>query len=140
MPDATPVIVAVVPAPETVAIATLLLDHEPPAGVQVTVAVPGAQTAVVPEIAEGSGLTVTVTVVGADDAPPPVGVTTQLYTPALATVAAGMDIEAPVAKKPDGPDHVYTGPVTVDEAVSVIVWPTQYTAEPLMAGGGVTFE
>lgn len=36
-----------------------------------------------------------------------------------------METEAPVAENPAGPDHVYTGPVTVDDAVSEMVWPTQ---------------
>lgn len=78
VPTLTPDTVPVVPAPATVAIATLLTDHVPPAGLQVSTVEPGAHNVAVPEMAAGKGLTVTVTTDGADAAPPPEGVTTQL--------------------------------------------------------------
>lgn len=106
MPIPTPVTVAVVPEPAIVAMATLLLDHVPPGGLHDSTDVPGAHTLVVPVMAEGNGLTVTFTSAGADGEPPAEGVTTQLYVPALASVAPGIVIDAPVAENPSGPDHV----------------------------------
>ena len=53
----------------------------------------------------------------------------------MAAVADGMLIVAPVAVKPAGPDHVYTGKEAGDEAVSVNVLPEQIVVAPVTVGG-----
>ena len=76
VPASIPVSVAVVPEPETVAIAALLLSQVPPLVAQLNVVVIPSHVIEPPVIATGEGLTTIVVVVGLDGIPDEV--TTQL--------------------------------------------------------------